>query len=454
MSARPRRGLPGRAGGGGVPLLAAWAAVWAGAFAGCSGDAPTTPAPRAAAPGAAAPSAGSAGAGGAFVWSVEVHDGGGDFRWAVHEESVAAGAAGSASLPRGFFHGNQQQPVLHFVVSREGSDGPPSLSVVSRTAPRYRPFDSPFGDSFGGGEAYVYVGGYGGVTVEARDRQTDAAARFVVEVGDVADNAPDIDTVWYAGEHSLPVVPVLARRPPTCDGSARESALRFTHRVWSGWRLPIPVDLVDNFPKDRVPWTWTDDVPTDYLEAFDLGRIREQVEAYAGQIERNLGFPVIEMGEVISEEMLEAQGGADRPRRRERFHLGYRVADCPFGFTAACAHIESGFASWAARASVGDFGEAIGVAHEIEHLLGFKHEYNTYDETSLVPDGVAMDQPAYINFLPGQRYWTGSHEWQCGLVGRNRIASTSDCYKEWDDSRYTASATLANLYCIFEPQSR
>lgn len=430
------------------------AAVWAGVFAGCGGDAPTTPGARAA-PAEAGRGAGSAaGAGGRFLWSVEVHDGGGDFRWAVDEEPVAAGATGSASLPRGFFHGRLQQPVLHFLVKRPGGGGPVGLSVVSRTAPEFRPFESPFGDSFGGGEAYVYVGGYGGVTLEARGDGAGDRSRFVVEVGDAGDNAPDIETVWYAGDHALPVVPVLGRRPPTCDGSVRESALRFTGRVWSGWRLPIPVDLVDNFPTDRVPWTWSGEVPTDWHEPFDLGRIREQVEAYAGQIERNLGFAVIETGKVISEETLAAEGGADRPRRTERFHLGYRVGDCPFGFTAACAHIESGFASWAARASVGDFGEAIGVAHEIEHLLGFKHEYNAFDETSLVPDGVAMDQPAYLNFLPGQRYWTGNHEWRCGPVGRNHIASTSDCYKEWDDSRYTASATLANLYCIFEPQSR
>lgn len=436
-----------------VPIVA-WAVAAAAVFAGCSGDAPTTPAAGRAAPGAAGPTAGAGGSGGGFVWSVEVHDGGGDFRWAVDEVSVAAGATGSGSAPRGFFHGELQQPVLHFVVSRGGGDGPIRLSLVSRTAPEYRPFDSPFRDSFGDGEAYVYVGGYGGVTVEARDEGTGARSRFRFEVGDPADNAADIETVRYAGEHSLPVVPVLARTPPTCNGSIRESALRYTGRIWSGWRLPIPVDLVDNFPKDRVPWIWSGEVPTDYHEAFDLGRIREQVEAYAEQIERNLGFAVIEMGEVISEETLDAQGGADRPRRMQRFHLGYRVGDCPFGFTAACAHIERGFASWAARASVGDFGEAIGVAHEIEHLLGFKHEYNRFDQTSLVRDGVAMDEPAYLNFLPGQRYWTGNHEWRCGLVGPNRNAATGACYKEWDDSRYTASATLANLYCIFEPQSR
>lgn len=433
--------------------------VAATALAGCSPEgpsAPTAPATDRPAAGPAAPTpptAGTDAGGGSFSWSIEMHRGGSTFAWAVKDRTVAAGETGAHALPRGFWHGELQQPVVHVRAGYEDAAGAVSLSVASRTAPPYRPRDSRFGDSFGNGEAYVYVGGYGDLTLEARHLPSGAASRFRLEIGDLRDNAPDLETIWFAREHARPVIPAVGRLPATCDPALRASAVRFTEGVWEDWRLPIPVDLVDNFPTVREPWIWTNGEPTGYLEAFDLSVMREQIEAYAEQIEQNLGFPIIEFGRVISADTLQREGGANRPRRTERLHVGYRVGDCSLA-AAACAHLESGFASWWVRASAGDSGEAVGMAHEIEHLLGFKHEYSDFDATSRNPDGVAMDQPEYRNFLPGQRYWTGNHRWQCGRTGPNTVSSTDSCYKEWDDSRYTASATLANLYCIFESQRR
>ena len=430
--------------------------VAAMALAGCSPDGPTTPttptAPTArpvTRPTAPTPPAGF---GEPFSWSVEMHRGGGDFYWVATDREVPSGGTGVHALSRGFWHGNLQQPVVRFR-AEYGAAGAVSLSVASRTAPAYRPRDTTFGDSFGDGEAYVWVGGYGDLTLEARHLASGATSRFRVEIGDLRDNAREVETIRFGGDHTLAAIPRIRRIPATCDPRLRRSAIRFTEGIWEDWRLPIPVDLVDNFPAVREAWIWTNGEPTGYLEAFDPSLMREQIEAYAEQIEENLGFPIIEFGRLISAETLAQEGGAARPRRTQRFHVGYQVGDCPLG-AAACAHIESGFASWWVRASVGDFGEAVAMAHEIEHLLGFKHEYSELDESSRRPDGVAMDEPAYINFLPGQRYWTGNHEWQCGRTGRNSVASTDSCYKEWDDSRYTASATLENLYCIFESQRR
>lgn len=457
------RRTPGHRTGAGPPtnraaIPAAVLLVAALALAGCSPDGPTTPtAPTA--PAAeptteptARPTTPPAG-GGPFSWSIEMHRGRSTFAWVVRDRTVRAGETGVHTLPGGFWHGELQQPVVHVRAGYEGAAGAVSLSVASRTAPPYRPRDSGIGDSYGNGEAYIYVGGYGDLTLEARHLPSGAASRFRLEIGALGDNAPDLETIWFAGEHSRPGIPAIGRLPATCDPSLRASAVRFTEGVWKDWRLPFPVDLVDNYPTVREPWIWTNGEPSGYLEAFDPSVMREQIEAYAEQIEQNLGFPIIEFGRVISADTLAREGGANRPRRTRRLHVGYRVGDCSLG-AAACAHIESGFASWWVRASSGDSGEAIGMAHEIEHLLGFKHEYNEFDETSRNPDGVAMDQPAYLNFLPGQRYWTGNHRWQCGRTARNTVASTDSCYKEWDDSRYTASATLANLYCIFESQRR
>lgn len=440
---------------GGPATVALVLPVAALALVGCSPDGPTAPTAPAAptAEPVARPTAPPPGGGGPFSWSIEMHRGRGAFEWVVSGRPVPAGETGAHALPRGFWHGHLQQPVVHVRVDYRGAAGAVSLSVASRTAPPYRPRDPRIGDSYGNGEAYVYVGGYGDLTLEARHLPTGAASRFRLEIGDLRDNAPDIATIRAAGDQVRAGIPALGRIPRTCDPSLRASAVRFTEGVWEDWRLPIPVDLVDNYPTAREPWIWTNGAPTDYLEAFDLSLMREQIEAYAEQIEDNLGFPIIEFGRVISADTLEQEGGKSRPRRRQRFHVGYRVGDCPLG-AAACAHIESGFASWWVRAAVGDSGEAIGMAHEIEHLLGFKHEYHAFDESSRNRDGVAMDQPAYRNFLPGQRYWTGNHRWQCGRTGSNSVASTDSCYKEWDDSRYTASATLANLYCIFESQRR
>lgn len=444
---------------GGPALTAIVLPVAALALAGCSPDGPTTPtAPTTDRPTArptvpTAPTPGADAGGGPFAWSIEMHRGGSAFEWVVNARSVPAGGTGVHRLPGNTWHGELQQPVVHVRVDYGSAAGAVSLSVASRTAPPYRPRDSRIGDSFGDGEAYVYVGGYGDLTLGARHLPTGATSQFRLEIGDLQDNAPDLETIWFARNHIRPGIPAIRRIPSTCDPSLRASAVRFTEGIWQDWRLPIPVDLVDNYPTDREPWIWTDGRPTDYLEAFDPSVMRGQIEAYAEQIEDNLGFPIIEFGRVISADTLAQEGGKSRPRQRQRFHVGYRVGDCPLG-AAACAHVESGFASWWVRASVGDSGEAIGMAHEIEHLLGFKHEFNAFDESSQDPDGVAMDEPEYRNFLPGQRYWTGNHRWQCGRTGSNSVASTDSCYKEWDDSRYTASATLANLYCIFESQRR
>ena len=423
------------------------------ALAGCSPDGPAAPTAPTTRPTATRPTAPTPPAGEPFSWSVEMHRGGSDFDWVVRDRRVPSGDTGVHALPRGFWHGTLQQPVVHVRAKYGGGAGAVSLSVASRTAPAYRPWGRAFGDSFGDGEAYVRVGGYGDLTFEARHLPSGAASRFRVEIGDISDNAPEVETIRFGGEHTLPGIPRIRRIPATCDPRLRRSAIRFTERIWQDWRLPIPVDLVDNYPDTREPWIWTGGEPTDYLEAFDPSLMREQIEAYAEQIEGNLGFPIIEFGRLISAETLAREGGAARPRRMQRFHVGYRVGRCSLG-AAACAHIESGFASWSVRASVGDHGEAVGMAHEIEHLLGFKHEYSEFDESSRRPDGVAMDEPAYLNFLPGQRYWDGEHEWRCGRTGPNTVSSTSPCYKEWDDSRYTASATLENLYCIFESQRR
>lgn len=292
------------------------------------------------------------------------------------------------------------------------------------------------------GRVWIEVGGYGELVVLA-ETATDSASLRVEVPGRNYPSAELVSSPY--SEFVLPGPPPTRTVRDRCDPTLREDALSFTGHIWQDWRLPIPVDVVNNFPTD-YKWSTCSGGPDgengdcQYFDRVDPYAVLEQIDDYAEQMEDAMGFRVVTPGRVIGE----TEADRSRPRRTERFHIGYRIAECGFGWgLVAEAHIRDGFANWCIRAHTeilatnsGGTGEIAAVAHELEHLLGFKHPYDPDDESSLVLDGVPMVYPQVRPLLPGMKYWTGP----------------DDTYKAWDDSRYTAPETLQNLYCIFRNQ--
>lgn len=287
----------------------------------------------------------------------------------------------------------------------------------------------------------IVVGGYGEIVVVATTETASASLRVEIP----GQNYPDVDLVSSPyGKFVLPGPPPTRPVTDRCDPTLRGDALSYTDHIWQDWRLPIPVDVVDNFPKDyrQHGCTYGPDgelLGCDYWDRVDPYAILEQIDDYAEQMEDAMGFRVLTPGRVIGE----AEADPSRPTMTERFHIGYRIAECRLpGRSLAEAHIQDGFANWCIAHSEilatdsGGTGEIAAVAHELEHLIGFKHAYDPEDETSLVRAGVPMVYPEARHFLPGMKYWTGPRE----------------TYKAWDESRYTAPETLQNIYCIFRDQ--
>ena len=293
------------------------------------------------------------------------------------------------------------------------------------------------------GRVRIQVGGYGEIVVLATT-DTDSAASLRVEIP--GRNHPDVGLVSSPfSKFVLPGPPPTRSVTNRCDPTLREDALSYTDHIWQDWRLPIPVDVVDNFPKDYKLRGCADDSDGErrvcsYQDRVDPYAVLEQIDDYAEQMEDAMGFRVLTPGRVIGE----AEADRSRPRMTERFHIEYGAAECSCYTCIAEAHISNGFAYWCVRAHTevlttdsGGTGEIAAVAHELEHLLGFKHPYDPEDESSLATDGVSMVYPRVRSLLPGMKYWTGTE---------------LDEYKEWDESRYTAPETLQNLYCIFRDQ--
>lgn len=314
------------------------------------------------------------------------------------------------------------------------------------------PFDSFVGDPprpadpvfHGNGKATVSVGGYGSVEMSVADPKGDARAKVRIVL-------PGRNGRPVSIEHwALTARPGIGSARTRCELDARHEAERLTAGLWSDWRLPIPVDVVDNFPTEPNLLSSTRNgadelIERTYYAPVSTAAIMNQLDDLSRQIEEALGFPLIQPGRLIGRS--EADEG--RPARTQRFHVGYRIAPCGCCFVAACAHMTSGFISYASQASRPN-GEVDALAHEILHLLGFKHDtrrgpYDANRYADPADPGVPMRFPDLRQIEPGQQYWVASTRYTTNTYYRWD-------YTEWDDSRYAAPEDLENLRCIFEAQ--
>lgn len=263
-------------------------------------------------------------------------------------------------------------------------------------------------------DVFFSFGGYGRVTISGRIAELPERVELVLNFpGQNASSLLDLRGAHRALWGS--------RRTHSFRGCTlqREKALQFGGTLWQDWDLPIPVDVVDNFPR------------------VSAGDIMDQVRIYSDSIEEYTGIRILDPGQIISL----TEHSWDRSNRLQRFHIGYQLEPC--GVQAyACAFVGSGFASWASddgtywREEL-SYGPISAVPHELEHLLGFEHPAD-WDSQPGQGIGVSMVTPRVETILPGQQCW-GSFFTNAGDYH----------YFDYDWNLTSGPDTMENLRCIF-----
>ena len=244
-----------------------------------------------------------------------------------------------------------------------------------------------------------------------RDEDGLSIAADALDLGDsTIQSGAGVDADVALGAHAIENLPdqLVAGTPPqrVCtDEAQRARDFARPMREWDG--TPFRVDIVRNFP--------------DFVTEADLQQLLDPIGRLADQIELQLGYPVLEMGDLI-----EAPAGApagwnqdfDRyvhndllPRERGQLLAFYLNDDNDFpwgGSTGSpmSAHVCCGTASYNKR-SVGPMwtgndpccqgdanqytreGEVL--VHELFHVLGFVHA-DVLDQGVRMSLG-ALDQP-------------------------------------------------------------
>ena len=187
-----------------------------------------------------------------------------------------------------------------------------------------------------------------------------------------------------------PVAPPTTPGPPEpriCTDERKRARSFFqaaVPREWDG--APFRFDLFDNFPEIAG---------ADY----SAGQL-EAVQRLAERIEDQLGYPIIESGDVIPvPENIPA--GWDTPTapappycfqwRKPGQMLGFHLAGLPDGHRGGGALAASPWcgtvAYWVGAGVVPGANGRTAVVHELFHLLGFKHSIDL-----ALPDGVFMSE--------------------------------------------------------------
>ena len=263
-------------------------------------------------------------------------------------------------------------------------------------------------DEEGSGGAFVafrYV-----VTLEDRDEDGISIGADALDVDDGAiRNANGVDADLDIRDHVAADdgdQRVLGAPPARRCADERSLAATHTPGVVSEWDgTPFRVDLVRNFP---------DFVPDDYLRR-ELGAIGQ----LADQIEAQLGYRIVEMGDLI-EVPAGARSGWDQdfdyywrndgnnevlPREPGQL-LAFYINDDNDAWggegSPMSAHICCGTTSYNRRffraphwtqwtGANSPEGEA--VVHELFHLLGFKHSFDQFDLIGVEMSRGGLDRP-------------------------------------------------------------
>ena len=264
-----------------------------------------------------------------------------------------------------------------------------------------------------------------------RDEDGLSIAADALDLGDsTIQSGAGVDADVALGAHALENLPdqLVAGTPPqrVCtDEAQRARDFARPMREWDG--TPFRVDIVRNFP--------------DFVTEADLQQLLDPIGRLADQIELQLGYPVLEMGDLI-EVPAGAPTGWDQdydrywrndllPRERGQLLAFYLNDDNPAewdgrGGSPMSAHVCCGTTSYNKRAlgpmwtgddpcCQGDAnqytleGEAL--VHELFHLLGFVHD-DVVDRGVRMSLG-ALDQPWLTGSLVFFATWQDIEALRC-----------------------------------------
>ena len=262
--------------------------------------------------------------------------------------------------------------------------GSPRLALEIGDDSRYATWDEEA--SVGAFVAFRYQ-----VTLEDRDEDGVSIGPDALDLGDGAiRNAGGVDADVTVGPHAITNAGnhhVLGAPPQLCSDE-RSLALRHSRKVVGEWNgTPFRVDMVRNFP--------------DFVTDADLRQLLDPIGRLADQIEAQLGYRILEMGDLIEVPARTSQGwdqGYERYWRERRlvsepgqmlaFYLNDNNQAWDDGGSMMSAHLCCGTTSYNKRAlglawtgddpcCQGDANqftrEGETLVHEVFHLLGFVH---------------------------------------------------------------------------------
>lgn len=255
--------------------------------------------------------------------------------------------------------------------------------------------------------------------------------RYLVSVASLRDTeeserSPDVETHTLVPEYACGAEYDLARDfaiiPHEWDGS------------------PIRVDIIDNMPPDGFPLS--------HLEA-QLGFIERMAE----DIEWQLGYPVIERGEVIPEpEGLSVRSDCDNcgvvvkgwerePRTAVAIHADQDPKRDDGSSIGMWAQTWDGLTFWF-RYALAEADENLNwgvLNHEVFHLLGYRHPDNPD------PDGIAMNYESMYSTQEREVRFYHYEDWQ-------DIAELGCAFPE--NATPTPEPTLQRLRARMKPYAR
>ena len=268
------------------------------------------------------------------------------------------------------------------------------------------------------------------VTLEDRDEDGISIGADALDLGGGAiENAGGVEADVGIGEHAITDDDrhlVLGAPPERECGEERSLARRFSASVVSEWDgTPFRVDMVRNFPE--------------FVTDADLQQLLDPIGRLAHQIETQLGYRIVEMGDLI-EVPSGAPAGWDQdferywrndllPREPGQILVFYLNDDNPEywdgrGGSTMNAHLCCGTISYNKR-SLGPLwtgedpcceGNTIqreGIVHELFHLLGFKHVVDHEHLVGIKMSRGALDLPWETGSPTYYATWTDVDNLRC-----------------------------------------
>ncbi|MYD93249.1 MAG: hypothetical protein F4Y02_06070 [Chloroflexi bacterium] len=281
--------------------------------------------------------------------------------------------------------------------------------------------------SDGGFVTFRYV-----VTLEDRDEDGISVGADALDAGDgTIESAGGVEADLDIGDHVIADDRnhlVLGSPPEAACAGQRELALTHTPIVVGAWDgTPFRVDIIRNFP--------------DFVTDADLEQLLAPIGRLADQIEAQLGYRIVEMGDLV-EVPAGAPAGWDQEYERYwrnrllvsepgellAFYLNDDNQAWGGGGSGMSAHLCCGTTSYNKRAlglmwtgddpcCQGDAnqytreGEAI--THEVFHLLGFKHYFDQHELIGVQMSPGGLDRPWETGSRIYYATWTDIENLRC-----------------------------------------